>query len=194
VLADCETRVTRYGSRVNWGWNDPGNLAAFAYALSSREGRNESTVSSVESSITYGANELMNNANRTRYGRGLGSNNYYWGQLGQVARSTVNLQVAYMLTGDEGFRDALVQQIDHIFGRNFDGRSMATGIGHYPPVHPHHRPSEADDDPQPWPGMLIGGAQPNATTWEDDAGAYTVNEVAIDYSSGLIYALAAFGP
>ncbi len=194
ALTDCENRVTRYGSRINWGWNDPGNLAAFTYALSSREGRNESTVAAVESNITSGADELVNNATRTRYGRGLGSNNYYWGQLGQVARSTVNLQVAYILTGDDRYRDALVQQIDHILGRNFDGRSMATGIGHFPPVHPHHRPSEADDDPQPWPGMLIGGAQPGATNWEDDAGAYTVNEVAIDYSSGLLYALAAFGP
>ena len=30
-------------------------------------------------------------------------------------------------------------------------------VGYAPPVHPHHRPSAADDVTAPWPGLLVGG-------------------------------------
>ena len=99
------------------------------------------------------------------------------------------------------YRGASGYQLDHLFGRNFYGRSFVTGVGHEPPQSPHHRPSIADGIGPPWPGLLIGGPSGQsqdgmpvalaATSWKDDSNNYTTNEVAINWSAALAYALAA---
>jgi endoglucanase len=102
------------------------------------------------------------------------------------------------------YRGAAAQQLDHLFGRNYYGRSFVTGVGHEPPKSPHHRPSVADNNIAPWPGLLIGGPSGQsqdgstiglpATSWQDQSGNYVTNEVAINWSGALVYALAAFLP
>ena len=79
-----------------------------------------------------------------------------------------------------------------------------TGVGKDPPTSPHHRPSVADGVLEPWPGLLIGGPSGQsqdgmtvglaATSWRDESGNYTTNEVAINWSGALVYALAAALP
>ena len=44
-------------------------------------------------------------------------------------------------------------------------RSQVTGLGDKPPLYPHHRPSIAFG--RTYPGLLVGGAQPNARSWID---------------------------
>ena len=43
-----------------------------------------------------------------------------------------------------------------------------------------------------WPGYLVGGGWPKATDWKDEAARYDLNEIAINWNAGLIYALAGF--
>jgi endoglucanase len=59
---------------------------------------------------------------------------------------------------------------------------------------PHHRPTVSDGRLATWPGLLVGGSNPGATTWMDDTDAYQVNEVAINWSAAFIYATAALTP
>ena len=72
-------------------------------------------------------------------------------------------------------------------------------------MHPHHRPSEGDAVLAPWPGLLVGGPNPNnepdksaheglpkGLFWFDDAGSYNTNEIAINWNAALAYALAGF--
>jgi len=104
------------------------------------------------------------------------------------------LQVANQLSPKAEYLDCCVAQIAHLFGRNYYGRSFVTGEGKDPPLHPHHRPSGADSIERPFPGLLVGGAQPSFSSWQDDEEDYTTNEVAINWNGALAYALAGFLP
>lgn len=85
-----------------------------------------------------------------------------------------------------------------------------TRVGANPFRHPHHRPSGADDNPEPWPGLLSGGPNrgrqdnamrkllaadlPPARMYLDDQEAYAANEVAINWNAPLVFLLAAALP
>jgi endoglucanase len=69
--------------------------------------------------------------------------------------------------------------------------------------HPHHRPSGADSNAEPWPGLLSGGpnARPQdaamkklgalapARMFVDDQESYASNEVAINWNAPLVFLL-----
>jgi endoglucanase len=135
------------------------------------------------------ADQLADAAEEHAYGRSLRT--YYWGINGVIARTTMNLTVANRLAPDERYHDAMVAQVDHLLGRNVYKRSYLTGVGQAPPQAPHHRPSIADGNLAPWPGHLVGGPQPNADDWEDTSSNYTTNEVAINWTTTMIYAVLA---
>jgi endoglucanase len=104
----------------------------------------------------------------------------------------MNLHVAHRLTGKPEYRSAMLDAINHLFGRNPFGRSYVTGLGHRPPLLPHDRRSGGDDVVPPWPGYLVGGPWPKPTDWFDAQDDYKTNEIAINWNGALIYALAAF--
>jgi endoglucanase len=82
---------------------------------------------------------------------------------------------------------------------------MVTGFGERSPLHPHHRPSEADGVAAPVPGFIVGGPHTNtgtdcpmpypskapARSWLDEYCSYTTNEVAINWNAPLVYVSAA---
>ena len=84
-----------------------------------------------------------------------------------------------------------------------------TRVGENPFRHPHHRPSAADNNPEPWPGLLSGGPNrgrqddamrkfpadlPPAKIYLDDQEAYSANEVAINWNAPLVFLLAGAAP
>ena len=99
--------------------------------------------------------------------------------------------MAHRLTGDRRYRDVLLDQLAYLYGRNPYGRSLVTGDGHEPPLFPHHRPSVADGIEAPWPGHLVGGANPTELDWHDETEDPRTNENAINWDASLVYALAA---
>jgi endoglucanase len=198
-LNDLETRVASLqeqrgdGSIVDadWDWSNVRNLGLFAYLLSERPGRDPALFERVRRSAIAAANASVDWARRHPYGRPLGDK-YYWGCNGTVARQSMNLHVAYRLSGDDRYRAAMLDCLNHLFGRNPFGRSYVTGLGDQPPLFPHDRRSGGDNVKAPWPGYLVGGPWPNATDWYDVYEDYRTNEVAINWNGALIYALAAF--
>ena len=113
----------------------------------------------------------------------------------------------YRLSGARAQLDAAQALLDHVLGRNAMGRSMVTGFGSTPPLHPHHRPSEADGVAAPVPGFLVGGPTPGqqdkagcpvpypssapALSYLDHVCSYASNEVAINWNAPLVYVTAA---
>jgi endoglucanase len=175
---------------VDWDWANLRNLGAFTYLLSARLGRDPLIVARIKEDALRAADTMVSTAGRHPYGRPLGSS-YHWGCNGTVARQAMNLHVAYRLTGEQRYRDTLLDAINYLFGRNPFGRSFVTGLGHRPPMHPHDRRSVADNVDAPWPGYLVGGAWPKETNWYDDEADFRTNEFAINWNGALIYALAA---
>ena len=198
ALTDFETRAAKFATGTStyvdadFDWGNVKNLGMYVYLQSQRTGRNATTVSAIQKALTTAADTLVTQHNGSGYGRALSGKpgNYYWGSNGAVARSCMLLQLANRLAPKADYLDTCVDQVSWIFGRNYYNRSQVTGVGINPPMHPHHRPSQADGIESPWPGLLVGGGnntstqsgtnKNGATNWLDDVNAYELNEVAIN--------------
>jgi endoglucanase len=195
VLRDLETRIRTVNGRVDadFDWDETKDLGLLTYLFSKQSGRDPVLVTLVRSNLMATADSIVQTAKSDGYGRPLGSR-YFWGCNGAVARQTVLLLAADRLTsGKGGYRAASLDALNHLFGRNYYGRSFVTGIGFQPPMHPHDRRSSSGNV-DPWPGYLVGGAHPKATDWHDEQGDFKTNEIAINWNAALVYALAAFLP
>jgi endoglucanase len=191
-LTDFETRLKAKETIVdeNWDWGNISNMGVFTYLLSKRDGREAELLQKVKNETLKVADAIVAKAEEDIYKRPLG-NTFYWGCNGTVARQTLNLQVANMISPDKRYTDTALDAIHHLFGRNSYGRSFVTGLGHKPPMFPHDRRSSADGIANPWPGYIVGGGT-KATDWVDVEASYSTNEVAINWQAALVYALAGF--
>jgi len=194
-LADVETRIRTMRPEFdeNFDWAEVKNLGLLTYLDSQREGRDSALVESIARNLIQTADRIVAKARAHLYARPLGDV-YYWGGNGGVARQTLLLHAAFRQTGRTGYRDAALDAINHLFGRNVHGRSYVTGLGAKPPLHPHDRRSGGDDVDAPWPGYLVGGPHPKARDWHDVLADAATNEIAINWNGALIYALAGFLP
>jgi len=206
-LEDFETRAKNIVITESFDWGSVQNLGAVTYLLSTREGRDPALVDTITNKLIATANSIVSTANSNKHGRTFSQ--YYWGTNGIVARNVLLLQTAYKLTEDPKYAYAAQDAVSYLLGRNYYGRSFVTGIGNKPPLSPHDRTSVADK--KPWPGRLIGGPHSKSTAsdapakfkctagmdevcWFDDADDYWTNEVAINWNSAMIYALASLLP
>lgn len=192
-LTELETRIRELGPRFeeDFDWGDVRNLGLLTYLLSERAGRDAELVNAVRASLITVADVIVRQAGANGYARPLGSR-YYWGGNGGVARQTLLLQTAFRLTRQEKYRHAALDAVNHLLGRNVDGRSYVTGLGANPPKYPHDRRSGGDAVEAPWPGYLVGGPHPGPRDWKDVQPDARTNEIAINWNGALIYALAGF--
>jgi endoglucanase len=193
ALLDLETRIRVTHGEVDgdFDWDETKDLGLITYLFSSRPGRDPALVRLVQSNLLAVADGIVETARHHGYERPMGSH-YNWGGNGNVARQTLLLIAAGRRSpGNPAYRATCLDALNHLFGRNFYGRSFVTGIGFQPPMHPHDRRSGGDNVVDPWPGYLVGGPHPRPTDWHDDQGDYRTNEIAINWNAALVYALAA---
>jgi len=205
VLAAFEELGKSLVVQAYFDWDNVANLGIYAYLGSERDGRDQAVVDRLQGSLNLTTSSMVSTAKSHAYGRSLG-NTYNWGINGTIARTTLALVLGSRLDPENAHADldTASLQLDHLFGRNYYGRSFTTGVGLKSPENPHYRPSVADTVLSPWPGLLVGGsfAQNSAMgatsypadQWVDDSSNYQTNEVAINWNAALIYALAAFLP
>jgi endoglucanase len=205
VLADFETRARDSEQTVaaDFDWPNVANLGIYTYLLSQRPDaatRDATLVSALSASLMTAADTLVTTAASNAFGRAIGDN-FYWGSNGSVARTAMLLWVANLLAPDPKYLNTIQMQVDFLLGRNSYDRSQVTMVGYHPPISPHHGPSSGDGIPDPWPGLLVGGANntssmvpPSDTNWTDNAADYEVNEIAINWNTPFVYATAALTP
>ena len=171
-------------------WADVEDLAFATYLSASRSKERDAEVTArLTESLFARAKEIVELSQNNGYRRPLGDgpHTWSWGCNGSVAGQTLLLHLANRLKPDPVYRATAQAALDHLFGRNFNGRSYVTGLGALPPEHPHDRRGEPA-----WPGNLVGGSWPDGRHWEDKLANYKVNEIAINWNAALIYATAAF--
>jgi endoglucanase len=206
VLADFETRAAGQTVAADFDWSNVANLGIYTYLLSRRSdvadaaSRDATLVTTLSGSLMTAADLLVTTAGTHAFGRAIGDN-FYWGSNGSVARTAMLLWVANLLAPDPKYLNTIQMQVDFLLGRNSYDRSQVTMVGYHPPSAPHHGPSSGDGISDPWPGLLVGGANstsknvtPSDTNWIDIAGAYEVNEIAINWITPFVYATAALTP
>lgn len=131
---------------------------------------------------------------------GQSAGDFVWGSNSVAANQGMVLIRAYVRTGDTSCLEAALQNLDYLAGRNATGYCFVTGAGDNPPMHPHHRPSQADGITDPVPGMMVGGPNPNredgaqgyigterARSYADVMESYASNENAINWNAAMVY-------
>ncbi len=186
------------------GWGGVLPMAYWTYAMGEGKG-NPAVKAAVRDATQAAAAALIERAGRNGYGNTLAPREYNWGSNSVAANQSLLLLIANRFHPDAAAREAALNNLHYLLGRNCLGVSWVTQLGVRPFQHPHHRPSAADGIDAPWPGLLSGGPNagggdavwtklpklPPMRMWVDDERAYSMNEIAINWNAPLVFLLAA---
>jgi len=184
-------------------WNNVSSLAFWTYAQA--KGADRDVVNAIHHDVIGAADGIVKNSVYSGYNISLTTRDYVWGSNGVLANYGMQLLVADALVHNTRYRDEALEDLHYLLGRNTFSLSFVTRVGENPVRHPHHRPSVADNNEEPWPGLLAGGPNkgredpvmrklsrdlPPARMYVDEQEAYACNEVAINWNAPLVFLLA----
>jgi len=187
------------------GWREVAAMGLWTYALGARKGSDPELLVDIRKRTATAAQAIVERTRKNAYHVSLQARDYVWGSNGVVANYGMELLVANTLAPDANIVAAAVDNLHYLLGRNTFSLSWVTQVGANPYRHPHHRPSGADNNPEPWPGMLSGGPNagrqdavlrnlpqglPPAKIYADDQNSYASNEIAINWQAALVFLLA----
>ncbi len=134
-------------------------------------------------------------------------NEYVWGSNSQILNNIVVLATAHDITGARRFRNAAIEGMDYILGRNALNQSYVTGYGekHSRNMHSRWYSNQLDASlPNPPAGSVSGGPNSNEGTWDptaqglfgatgcapqfcyvDDINSWSTNELTVNWNSAL---------
>jgi endoglucanase len=184
------------------GWGNVAAMGLWTYALA-REGDAKATDAIRQDSLKA-SDQIVERSARHPYRISLTTKDYGWGSNSVAANYGMQLLVANAIKADPRYVQAALDNLHYLLGRNTFSLSWVTQVGANPFRHPHHRPSGADNNPEPWPGLLSGGPNarrqdpamkklpdlPPARMYLDEQESYATNEVAINWNAPLVFLLA----
>ena len=184
-------------------WPSVGNLALWTYVLG--DGKNAAAVTAIRVASLAAADQIVERTAANGYRVSLTTRDYIWGSNAVAANYGMQLLVANAFEPKPRYLETALDNLHYLLGRNTFSLSFVTQVGANPFRHPHHRPSGADTNAEPWPGLLSGGPNhgrqdsamlripadtPPAKCYLDDQAAYAANEVAINWNAPLVFLLA----
>jgi endoglucanase len=204
-LANYHSFTDRLQHPDGEGWREVGPMGLWTYALASRKNADPSAVAAIKRLTTAAAQEIAGNTENNPYRVSLTTGDYVWGSNGVAANYGMQLLIANRFSPNPAFVNAALDNVHYLFGRNAFSLSWVTQLGAHPFKHPHHRPSGADDNTEPWPGLLSGGPNAHrqddvlkklpadtkpAKVYVDEQASYSSNEIAINWQAMLTFLLA----
>jgi len=187
------------------GWKDVAVMGLWTYALGARDGSDTEVVADIRRRATQSAQAIVERTRKNPYRVSLQTKDYVWGSNGVAAIYGGKLLIANALAANPAFVSTAQDNLHYLLGRNTFSLCWVTQVGANPYHHPHHRPSGADNNREPWPGLLSGGPNagrqdsvlkalpdglPPARIYADDQNSYASNEVAINWQAALVFLLA----
>lgn len=168
--------------------------------------RHRTDIESIKQHVTNFADSYLQHVNDNAFATVMGQSkrDFIWGSNSVAANESILLINAYLITHDKKYSDNALTNLDYMLGRNATGFCFVTGLGTKSTMHPHHRPSIADEVEEPVPGLLAGGPNPGRqdgchydytepeTAYADEDCAYASNEIAINWNAPLVYVSNAF--
>ncbi|WP_051933260.1 glycoside hydrolase family 9 protein [Massilia sp. BSC265] len=189
------------------GWADVGMLGWISLAQHGKRLPAGVDAAPVRKQLLANGDRLVERWRASPYRVTMGSKDFVWGSSSVILNQAMMLVAAYRVEPKPDYLDAAQSALDYVLGRNGPGMSFVTGFGQRSPMHPHHRPSEADGIEAPVPGMLVGGPNPGqqdakdcpapypsklpALSYLDHVCSYASNEIAINWNAPLVYVAAA---
>ncbi len=178
------------------------DLAALAPRLINRQ--------EVRRSVLEGADAILAVAAAQAWGQPYApaTGIWAWGSTSQILNNLMVLGTAYDLSGRARYRDAVLEGLGFILGRNAQNISFVTGYGSVYSQNQHSRMYAAQLDPSlphPPPGTIAGG--PNSELQDplasqllagcspqfcyiDDIQSWSTNELAINWNAALAWVAA----
>ncbi len=155
----------------------------------------------IKKKIIAFADNYLQHVNESAFQTVMGQNkkDFIWGSNSVAMNQSIVLINAYFITKTKKYIDYALTNLDYIMGRNAADYCFVTGIGTKSTMHPHHRPSVADNIDEPVPGLMAGGPNPGMqdkchydftepeTAYSDTDCAYASNEIAINWNAPLVY-------
>ena len=184
-------------------WAGVAPLALWSYALAAKG--DAAVQAAIRSESLAAADAIVARSAAHGYRLSLTSRDYIWGSNAVAANYGLQLLVANAMKADPRYVAAARDDLYYLLGRNTFSLSWLTQVGQNAFRHPHHRPSGADANAQPWPGLLSGGPNgrkqdkamqklpdglPVAKMFVDDQESYASNEIAINWNAPLVFLLA----
>ncbi|WP_460775360.1 glycoside hydrolase family 9 protein [Nocardiopsis nanhaiensis] len=191
----------------DWRYTAPLGLLQLATVPGDVEGLDE-----IRATVVEGAEQYLTNVSEHPYGLSYAPEDgvFAWGSNNLVLNNLVVLSVAYDLTEEAHFREAVLQGMDYVLGRNALNQSYVTGYGTNDAVNQHSRwyANQLDPSlPNPPDGSLAGGPNSDTATWDPVAAAnlsgcapqfcyidhidsYSTNELTINWNSTLAWVAA----
>ncbi|MEO7576801.1 MAG: glycoside hydrolase family 9 protein [Massilia sp.] len=185
------------------GWGNVRTLGWISLAHHLQRLGPEADRARIAAGITALAGQLRTEWNSSAYKVAMKKSDFVWGSNAVALNQGMVLLQAYRLNGPADDLRAAQSALDYVLGRNATGYSFVTGFGARSPMHPHHRPSEADKVAAPVPGFVVGGPQAGqqdkagcrkpyqsalpAKSYLDEHCSYASNEVAINWNAPLVY-------
>ncbi len=188
------------------GWGSVAPLGLWSYALG--VGGKAPVVNAIKQATFAAADAIVERTASDGYRVSLAWKDYVWGSNAVAANYAMELLLADRMKHDPRYVDAALDNLHYLLGRNGLGRSFVTQVGANAVLNPHHRPSAADTNVLPWPGLLSGGPNarrqdpamrklpelPPAKMFLDEQASYATNEVAINWNAPLVFVLASTLP
>jgi endoglucanase len=186
-------------------WRLVAPMGLWAYVLGARPDSDSRALAAVREAVLGAARKTVEHTRRNPYHISLGEGDFRWGSNGLVANYGMELLIANALSPDRASVEAALDNLHYLLGRNTFSISWVTQVGEHPFRHPHHRPSGANKNPEPWPGLLSGGPNadrqdsvlsalpaglPPAKVYSDEQGSYASNEICINWQAMLVFLLA----
>ena len=180
-------------------------MGLWTYALSKQKGADATIVADIKKRTAAAGHAIVEQTRKNPYRVSLLTKDYVWGSNGVAANYGMQLLVANVLAPDPAFVERAQDDLHYLLGRNTFSLSWVTQVGMNPFRYPHHRPSGADKNAEPWPGLLSGGPNagrqdealkklpqglPPAKDYVDDQTSYASNEIAINWQAPLVFLLA----
>lgn len=187
--------------RKSLGWRSVGGYGTIAYLFSDFP-IVEEVYDKLKSEWLSYAIKLIERSHQDGYGITLARNDYTWGSLMKLQNQSIHLIIAERLLNKSEYRDTIRNNWDYMFGMNPMNISYVTGMGKRTVMHPHHRPSAADEVEEPVPGLVAGGpcaglvddvakqhckGQPPAKCFVDHEESFSTNEIDIYWNSPAVY-------
>ena len=188
------------------GWADVANMALWTYVLGG--GPDSAAAGAIRRDSLSAAGQIVTRSAANGYRISMTARDYVWGSNALAANYGMQLLVANAFQANPRYVETALENLHYLLGRNTFSLSFVTQVGANPFRHPHHRPSAADKNPEPWPGLLSGGPNaarqdgamrdlqklpaglPPAKVYLDDQNSYASNEVAINWNAPLVFLLA----
>jgi endoglucanase len=186
------------------GWNSVGALGTITLAALPNK-LPKADVARLRGALVRAADGALSDGRKVGYAVPYDPPAWPWGSTSSILNRGMVLALAHDFTGEARYRDGVVDAMDFILGRNPLDRSFVSGHGARPMLNPHHRfwaRQAGAAYPPPPPGALSGGpnvgmSDPVAAPlkgkcaqqkcWIDDVGAFSLNEVAINWNAPLVW-------